>query len=261
MRYFDDITFIDGGVLPRYGIHLDRAYDAMSIELCSDGGMYHQRDLLPRVEMARGLFWHRPGCRYHYGPTPRPGWWYHHWVMFRGPRAERILANALDPLSPGHALPLANVDELHRLFIELVGLVQGVRRRHGEAVAVLERIVAAVGTAAAPPGVQSVPVEAVADAVAARPFLAWDWAREARRLGMSEAHFRRVFRAVTGAPPARHLLTQRMRMVGRRLLDDPRAVHLVAAECGFRDQAAFTRRFARVLGTTPRRWRAMHAGV
>ena len=259
MSYFDDIEFVNGGVHPRYSIHLDRTPEVASLELCSDGGLYHQRGDGPRLPFTgAAAFWHRSGERYRYGPLDRPGWWYHQWVMFRGPRAERILAQALEPLSAQHAVALADAGELHRLFVELVGLVHGVRRRQGEAVALLERIVAVLAAAAAPAVPHGGAVEAVVSTVALRPFATWDWAAEARRLGMSEAHFRRVFRAVVGSPPARHLLAMRMRAAGERLLADRRPVHVVAVALGFLDQAVFTRGFARVHGLTPRRWRASH---
>lgn len=260
MGYFDDIEFVNGGVHPRYAIHLDRTPEIASLELCSAGGMYHQRGEGPRQGFAgAAAFWQRPGQRYRYGPLDRPGWWYHQWVMFRGPRAERILAQALEPLSAQHAVALADGAALHRLFVELVGLVHGLRRRQGEAVAILERIVAELAATVAPRVMQAGPVEAVASAIAARPFAVWDWGHEARRLGMSEAHFRRIFRAAVGAPPSRHLLTVRMRAAGDRLLADRRPVQVVAAALGFADQAVFTRRFARVHGLTPHRWRVMHA--
>lgn len=259
MGYFDDIEFVDGGVHPRYPFHLDRSPELGSLELCSDGGMYHQRGTGPRQQFAgAAVFWHRPGVRYRYGPLDRPGWWYHQWVMFRGPRAERILADALEPLSAQHAVAVADASALHHLFVELVGLVHSVRRRQGEAVATLERLVALIETSGAPAPRTSA-VDAVIGAAAAKPFAEWRWDAEAGRLGMSEAHFRRLFRAVAGVPPERYLLRARMRAAGERLLTDRRPVHLVAAALGFADQALFTRRFERVHGLTPRRWRAMHA--
>ena len=259
MHYFSDIEFLGGGVHPRYALHLDQRAEAYTIELCSAGGMYHQRgngvrQLLPGA----AAFWHRPGDRYRYGPLNPPGWWYHQWVMLRGPRIERIFAEGLEALSAQHALPLADASELHRLFVELVPLVHGLRRRQGEAVAQLERIVALLA-ASAEPILHGGAVEVVVSAVVRRPFDTWDWPTQARRLGLSEAHFRRVFRAAVGVPPARYLLTQRMRAAGERLLSDPRPVQVVAAALGFSDQAVFTRRFARIHGLTPHRWRQQHA--
>ncbi len=259
MRYFADIEFINGGVHPRYDIHLDQRVDQFSIELCSAGGMYHQRGNGPRQELPGATaFWHRPGERYRYGPLDRPGWWYHQWVMLRGPRIERIFCEGLEPLSASHALPLAEAGELHRLFVELVSLVHGLHRRQPEAVALIERIVAHLAAGANPPR-HAGAVEAVVSDVALRPFRTWDWGAEARRLGISEAHFRRVFRAAVGSPPARYLLGQRMRAAGDRLLADRRPIHVVAAALGFTDQAIFTRRFSRIHGLTPLRWRATHA--
>jgi AraC-like DNA-binding protein len=261
MLYFEDVTFVNGGVHPRYSVDLDRIGETFSLELCSTGGMYHQRGNGPQLSLpGAALFWHHPGDRYRYGPLANPGWWYHQWVMLTGPRVERIFAEALDPLSQHHAIPLVDADELHRLFVDLVGLVHGVHRRQGEAVAVLERIVAIIGRQQAPmPGAGA--IEAVVSSVVQFPFKDWNWDREARRLGVSEAHFRRLFRTAVGTPPARFLLNRRMQAAGARLLEDRRPIHVVATALGFPDQAVFTRRFSRIHGLTPHRWRAMHAVV
>jgi AraC-like DNA-binding protein len=258
MHYFDDIEFLGGGVHPRYSSHLATTARNLSLELCSAGGMYMHTDDGPRIELpAPAVFWHLPGHRYRYGPLAAPGWWHHHWVIVRGPRAERIAAHALAPLSPQHALALDDERGLHRLFVEVVGLVHGLERRQGEAAAALERILAALAGLAAPRGERTGMIEDLAATMARRPFEPWDADAEARRLGLSVAHFRRLFAAVAGAPPARHLLALRMRAVAAALIDDRRPVKEVATGFGFADQAVFTRSFARVLGCTPRRWRAM----
>lgn len=265
MRYFDDIEFLGGGVHPRYTSHLTTTAHNLSLELCSAGGLYMLTDEGARVDLpAPAVFWHLPGHRYRYGPLAAPGWWHHHWVIVRGPRAERIAAHALAPLSPQHALALDGEHGLHALFVELVGLVNGLVRRQGEMVAALERIVAAVDGAAARSAVRTPragAIEDLAGAMARSPFDPWDADAEARRLGLSAAHFRRLFAAVAGAPPARHLHALRMRAVAAALIDDRRPVREVAAACGFADQAVFTRGFARVLGCTPRRWRAMQVAA
>lgn len=265
MRYFDDIEFLGGGVYPRYTSHLSTTAHNLSLELCSAGGLYMHTDDGPRIELpAPAVFWHLPGHRYRYGPLAAPGWWHHHWVIVRGQRAERIAAQALAPLSPHHALALDADHGLHAQFVELAGLVNALVRHQGEMAAALERIVAAidgVATRSASRLPRAGAIEDLITAMARSPFDPWDADAEVRRLGLSTAHFRRLFTAATGAPPARHLLALRMRAVATALIDDRRPVHVVATACGFPDQAVFTRRFARVLGCTPRRWRAMQAAA
>jgi len=45
-----------------------------------------------------------------------------------------------------------------------------------------------------------------------------------------------------------------------RLIDSDDPIAVVAAECGFYDQANLTRQFGRLAGETPARFRAAHSG-
>ncbi|MDA3961878.1 MAG: AraC family transcriptional regulator [Planctomycetota bacterium] len=262
MTYFSDIQFETGGLQPRYRLHLDRQPETYSIELCSAGAMYHQRSELGTEHFAgNALFWHHPHERYRYGPSENPGWWYHHFVLFRGERAARLFAQALDPLSATHAISIPDPAPFHRLFRNLIGLIGGAQPQQARAVAMLERIVAELVTAitAPPPTGISAAVADLAQRMAINPFRDWQWSAEAHSLGLSLAHFRRLYRDTLGAPPQRHLLQLQMRAVGTLLLSDSRPVYQIAEELGFTDQATLTRRFARVHGQSPRRWRAIHA--
>jgi len=83
----------------------------------------------------------------------------------------------------------------------------------------------------------------------------WRVAEMAHVAGMSSTQLERLCRRTLGIPPQK--LLQRLRL--------ERAVHLitttrlsmgdVAAECGFYDQASFTRQFRAVLGLTPGAYR------
>ncbi|HEX5830103.1 MAG TPA: helix-turn-helix domain-containing protein [Gemmatimonadaceae bacterium] len=82
----------------------------------------------------------------------------------------------------------------------------------------------------------------------------------AERAGMSRRTFARRFHAETGTSPLRWLLQQRV-LHGRCLLEATDAsVGRIAAMCGFQSPLIFRHHFARVLGTSPRAYRAAFRG-
>ncbi len=77
----------------------------------------------------------------------------------------------------------------------------------------------------------------------------------ARQCGLSEPHFRRVFREYVGVAPIDYLNSVRIREACRMLEQRDCPMDLVAVECGFPSVSTFTRNFKRLLGTTPYRWK------
>ena len=82
----------------------------------------------------------------------------------------------------------------------------------------------------------------------------------AGRLGMSETHLRRLFRAVQGQTPRQYLAEVRMRRAADLLRQDGRGVKEVASEIGYTDLRLFRRTFTRLLGMPPASWRWRHQG-
>jgi AraC family transcriptional regulator len=77
----------------------------------------------------------------------------------------------------------------------------------------------------------------------------------AREAGMSPYHFLRTFRAVTGMTPHQYVLRTRLVRAALRLRDGVAPVSEIAYGAGFNDLSTFNRRFRRLMGTNPARWR------
>ncbi len=77
----------------------------------------------------------------------------------------------------------------------------------------------------------------------------------AGRLGMSETHVRRLFRAAQGKTPRQYLAESRIRRAAVLLRREGRGVKEVALEIGYTDLRLFRRTFTRLVGMSPAAWR------
>ncbi len=77
----------------------------------------------------------------------------------------------------------------------------------------------------------------------------------ARRAGLSEFHFSRLFKRTIGQSPHQFVMSYRIEQASRLLADRDRPLADIALSCGFADQAHFARCFKKLAGSTPREYR------
>jgi AraC-like DNA-binding protein len=77
----------------------------------------------------------------------------------------------------------------------------------------------------------------------------------ARAAGMSRTSFAERFRATAGVPPLTYLSRWRMLLAQRALRDPDARVGIIAAELGYRSDAAFSNAFKREVGESPLHYR------
>lgn len=75
------------------------------------------------------------------------------------------------------------------------------------------------------------------------------------RCRLSLCYFVRAFTNTVGIAPYAWFLRQRIAHAERLLADTALPLVEVALECGFSDQAHFTKAFAKASGVTPAKWR------
>jgi len=77
----------------------------------------------------------------------------------------------------------------------------------------------------------------------------------ARRCGMSEPHFRRLFKQTLGRPPHTYWNDLRLRMAASLLRGSSRSVLEISHDVGFGTLSSFNRLFRAHFGVAPREWR------
>lgn len=87
-----------------------------------------------------------------------------------------------------------------------------------------------------------------------QPGRAWSLERLAQEAGMSRSAFAAGFKAVVGQTPADYLADWRLSLA-QAALRQGEAVKTIAAELGYANASALSRRFAQKLGCSPRQWR------
>lgn len=83
----------------------------------------------------------------------------------------------------------------------------------------------------------------------------------ARKAGMTPYHFLRTFRSVVGMTPYQYILHTRMTRAAARLRSSGDSISDIAYEAGFNDLSTFNRRFRRLLGASPGRYRERAKGA
>jgi AraC family transcriptional regulator len=76
----------------------------------------------------------------------------------------------------------------------------------------------------------------------------------AKECGLSVSHFSRSFKRSFGTPVHRYLIHRRVEFAKSLLKNSSLPLAEIALRSGFSDQAAFSRTFGAVIGTSPKRW-------
>ena len=89
----------------------------------------------------------------------------------------------------------------------------------------------------------------------AEPTRAWTLQELAKESGLSRSSFAERFTGYVGIPPMQYLQKWRLQIAASRLLEGGGGIAAIAADVGYESEAAFSRAFKRVIGSSPADWR------
>jgi AraC-like DNA-binding protein len=94
----------------------------------------------------------------------------------------------------------------------------------------------------------------------ASPAFSWTVEELARQTGLSRSVLAERFTNLIGCPPMQYLAKWRMQIAWRLLQSGAANIATVAAQTGYGSEAAFSRAFKKLVGTSPSIWRKRQAG-
>lgn len=221
-------------------------------------GEYRCQGQCQRVE-APCLMVNGPGVYRAYGPErPEDAWdelYFTYKPQARGALEQAGLLRLTPPIQP-----MLNPGTIWSLAEELASLTHAwpPEQQVDRVDRVCERMI--LEALAARPGVGSEEnvIDKVVNQIRGFPQKPFDLKETARLHGMSEATFRRCWKAAVGESPRRFVEKLRMQEACRLLVETSLPINDVAHQLGFADELYFSRRFRSLMGLPPRSYRRKH---
>ncbi|WP_415663379.1 helix-turn-helix domain-containing protein [Rariglobus hedericola] len=252
-----DFRFTLFNHLPDFTVWIDKVFpDYVALNYAHTGTVkYRCGDGEEQVFTRPVMWWTEPGPRFTYGNRERSGW-NHYYVCFAGKRAEEWRKSGLLPpaRTRGWRLP-AEPEAVKEKFERMIGWLG--RERPDRALAVLQDVLLDLHEpeATTAPDLRAQALSRLAARVKAKPAVPFDEVAEARRLGLSPVHFRRLFAEQAGLPPHRFLVRARTAHAELLLRTTDLPLKVVAERCGFYDEYHFSRMYRREYQVPPATYR------
>ena len=263
MNYFNDISF-DNFAYGRSAARRENSYfqGYYGIQFIYEGNIEVSIDGNP-MERAAGpvIFFSFPDVMFTYG-APAGETRMQANVCFSGERVQNYIRTGLFPLRVKDVFlrPKAPYTTL-KLMLELhdsLRLPDEYHRCH--AVILLEELLLQIHCGSCENVRHSYirDLRMLCDQIAASPDRNWNFKVQARQLSVSESHFRRIFRQITGLAPIQYLIECRITLAKQLLLTTGMRINEIGRMLHFDDEFHFSRIFKKKVGISPLQFRKQY---
>ena len=262
--YFSDIEFVCHGDFRRSTSVTERNdFDYWGLQFSRRGSFVLKINGNTEYTRDACVFVSAPGMSFYYGAVdPEEGIEDKIYICFKGERVQRYLAgNLLVPREKNALIHLQEPDRFMRKMRSLRTLLMlpDSEENHARAVIALEELLLAMQCSAGETALRSDEryraFAFLTEKISASPEQNWDFEKEARKLSVSYAHFRRLFEQFFQVPPGAFLLAARLEKAAALLTGSNLPIRQIAHECGFEDEFYFSRIFKKYRQHPPKSYR------
>ena len=259
MDFFGGLTFSMAGSAPQSmeQVHNEPSY--YGIQFNYSGTLRLRIDSGRQFEVSGPhVFLTYPGHYFEYGPAGSPR--HHNFICACGPRIQRYIDGGLwiiDPAAP--PIPVPHAEKFLHSMLELMTLIRVPGLTAPRAVLLFEDLLLQIREAATVEQkhlpYQAEQLNVLVQKISSAPERDWDFGNEAEKLHVTETHFRRIFKEITGLPPQQFLLQNRLNKAAELLKSTRKPVKEIAALSGWDNVFYFSRLFRQKYYLSPVQYR------
>ena len=260
MDYFDGLTFPRMGSEPQYRKYVVNSPLYYGIQFNYHGSL--------KLKLGNGkefsatgsyAFLTYPGEMFEYGSVddqPR----HHNFICAYGPRIEQYIAGGLFEMNPEHPLvPIENGEKFYRTMQEIMILCRNNQKVSPRAVLLFEDLLLQIYESdrkeSNPLPYQASSLNTLIKQIHAEPERNWDFNAEAKRYRVTQTHFRRIFKQMTGLPPQQFLIQTKLHKAATLLASTKDSVNEIAYRTGWENVFYFSRQFRQKYHASPMQYR------
>jgi AraC-like DNA-binding protein len=258
MADFFDIKFLLWNHIPECNVWVDKCFDYFVLDFAARGTLDFCMDDSKSLRLDAPVAWLTfPGPRFQFGKRTRDaGSWEHRYVAFRGSFADEMVRRGIFNLeSP--VIPISNPTRFEFAFDELLGYLNSPVWGTDRAANMLEGLLLQLHEQKQQSRFEQMDgrIRDLVVKVRKKPEENWNFRQEAKKMLLSNSHFRKLFHDGMNQSPTLFLIGARMELAARLLKETLLTIAEIAERCGYDDLYYFSKSFKKYHSISPGRYR------
>jgi AraC-like DNA-binding protein len=258
MADFFDIKFLHWNTVPECKVWISKCFDYYVLDFAAKGTLDFSIDNSKPISLDAPVAWLTfPGPRFQFGKrSGDSGVWEHRYVAFNGAFADEMVGRGIfNRNSP--VIPIGNPDRFKMAFDELLRYLDSPAWGTGRAANMLEGLLLQLHEQKQQSQFEQMDgrIRSLVVKVRKNPEGKWNFRQEAKKMLLSNSHFRKLFHDGMNQSPTFFLIGARMDLAARLLKETLLTIAEIAERCGYDDIYYFSKSFKKHHSISPGRYR------
>lgn len=258
MADFFDIKFLHWNYAPECKAWVSKHFDYYVLDFAAGGALDFSLGDSTRLTLNAPVAWLTfPGPHFQFGKrTGDSGSWEHRYVAFRGAFAEEMVRKGIfNRESP--VIPISNPTRFKMAFDELLRYLDAPAWGMDRGANMLEGLLLQLHEQEQESLFEQMDgrIRNLVVKIRRNPGENWNFRQEAKKIMLSNSHFRKLFHDGMNQSPTLFLIGTRMEFAARLLKETLLSISEIAERCGYDDFYYFSKSFKKYHSTSPGRYR------